>query len=223
MNKQETKIIAASLLGDGMIIQEKVRNKNGRFRIRQRADHRDHLEYIAGQITFTGVKIRDDYPERKLIIAGKETIGKATVLLDTSAHPAFSTIRARMYQLGIKRVDPHYLTLIDAEFMAIWYQQDGFMGLGRTDTVNPDIVLCTDNFSYGDCMLLRTAIIEKTGYIFNVRRKGTNKYGEHTYRMYLYRKQAPSFIEYIRPFIQPSFEYKVNLARQDAHLLEHKK
>jgi hypothetical protein len=209
MNKKNLmKVISASLLGDGYINKEG--NKNGRFRLTQNADHRDHVEYLA------------NYLEQLTRVVIDVDADKETLRLRTMAHPTYSKIHERMYLNGLKVVDPHYLTLLDAEFMAIWYMQDGYLGLGRTDVVNPDIVLCTDNFSYGDQLLLRHAIIERTGFIFNVRRKGINKRGELTYRMYLYRKQAPKFIDYIQPYIQPSFYYKIDIARQDAYLHAHK-
>lgn len=215
------KVISASLLGDGYINKEV--SKNGRFRLTQIADHRDHVEYLANYLEqLTRVVVDVEPAKDNIVICGKNTRAKETLRLRTMAHPTYSKIHERMYLNGVKVVDPHYLTLLDAEFMAIWYMQDGYLGLGRTDVVNPDIVLCTDNFSYGDQLLLRNAIIERTGFIFNVRRKGINKRGELTYRMYLYRKQAPQFIDYIQPYIQPSFYYKIDITRQDAYLHTHK-
>lgn len=222
-NKKElVKVVAASLLGDGYINKED--GKNGRFRLTQIAEHRDHVEYLTTYLeTLTRVVIDVQVARDNIVICGKQTRSKETLRLRTMAHPKYTSFYERMYLNRIKVVDPHYLTLIDAEFMAIWFQQDGYMELGRTDVVNPGISIATDNFSYGDQLLLRKAIIEKTGFIFNVRRKGTNSLGENTYRLHLYRKQTPEFTEYIRPFIQPSFEYKINVERQDEYLKTHKK
>lgn len=211
VNKKEIiKVIAASLLGDAWIDKEK--NNNGRFRIELIAEHKDHLEYISKYIEIV-TRVRFNVRERSIkVINGVETQGKPTITLSTMNHPLYTTIYERSYLLRRKVVDPHYLTLLDAQFLAIWFQQDGYLDFKDGKTAY--VTICTDNFTYADQDMLRRAIIERTGFIFNIVRRGLNKNGETTYRLRLYKKQTDQFIEDIHPFIQESFIYKTQTERQ---------
>lgn len=206
-----SKILSASLMGDGYILKDDSgnRNRNGQFRIKQIEQHKDHIEYLQDILSsVTRIVIDYNQPKENIVICGKDTRASGVYTLRTMNHPMYTALRARWYLNKVKRVDPHACTLIDAEFMAVWYMQDGYT-TKRDDCTNNDTVLCSDNFTYGDLMLMRIAIIEKTSFVFNVRKKGINTLGEQTYRMYLHRKQTPAFREYIAPFIQPSFTYKI--------------
>lgn len=215
MKKELIKIVTASLLGDGYI--EKQQYGNARFALKQIDKHKDYVEYIAGMLeTVTSVSLYRTESTQSLI-KDKLCNISGTITVRTKAHPTYTSIHERAYLNRIKRIDPHYLTFIDAEFMAIWFQEDGYSTYpSDANNPNPLIVLCTDSFTYGDLLLARKAIIEKTGYIFNVTKRGLNKAGEQTYRLHLSRKQSESFVSYVTPFIQPSFNYKLKIKRQDA-------
>jgi len=212
MQKQLIKVVAASLLGDAHI--EKSQNGNARFSLKLISDHKDHLfnigEYLA-ELTKVSTYTTE---ATQYEIKGKMCNIKETTTIRTMAHPMYTKIHERMYLNRIKRVDPHYLTLIDAEFMAIWYMQDGYLHFPKDcDKPTPGFVLCTDNFTYGDQMLLREAIKEKTGFVFNVQRRGLNSHGEQAYRLYMTRKQTKDFAKFLAPHIQPSFMYKIDIER----------
>ena len=207
-----SKIISASLLGDGFILKDDSggRNRNGQFRLRMIEQHKDHLDYIAEKISII-TPIVFDYttPKDHVVIVDKNTKASGVFLLRSKNHPIYTDMNSRWYLNRVKRIDPHACTLIDAEFMAIWYQQDGYINAARLDCKNQGITICTDCFSYGDLDMIRKAIIEKTGFVFNIRKKSFNKLGERTYRLELYRKQTSAFIDFIHEFVQPSFEYKL--------------
>lgn len=202
-----TKIVAASLLGDGTINKET--NKNARYKLRQLAIHKDHLDYMGNRLESITRVMYDYLPEKDILWGDKQTTSHKAYILRTMSHPFYSKFRNRMYVYGHKVVDPHYLTLLDWEFLAIWYMQDGYIENTRKDVVNACPILCTDCFSYADNMLLRTALIEKLGLTWNVRKRGLSKDGSITYRLYLSRKQFDIFRENIAGFIQPSFNYKL--------------
>jgi hypothetical protein len=206
-----SKVLSSCLMGDGSIQKDTSGgrlNRNARFVMKQLVSHRDHLDYVADALDFTKIAFDVIEPKKSTMSCGRVINPKPAFALRTMAHPTYTDFWRRWYLNRVKRIDPHALTLVDAEFMANWYMQDGYT-TQRNDCVNHDTVLCTDNFSYGDLEMMRKAIIEKTGFIFNIRRRSTNKKGEYTYRMYLYRKQTPAFREYIAPHIQPSFLYKI--------------
>ena len=212
---ESIKVIAASLLGDASLEKGYGANRQARFRISQIEQHKDHLDYIAPYIeTFTSYHYYTRNCAGGSVIKGKNVTLKNSITLSSKVHPVFTRMYNRMYGTGKKCVDPHYLTLIDAQFLAVWFQQDGYMDR-PTDAINPtpQPKICTDSFSYADCMSLRVAIIEKTGFIFNTHKRKTSS-GALQYRLALSRKQTNQFIEYIAPYVQPSFKYKLELTRQ---------
>lgn len=217
---QILKVISASLLGDAWIEYGKY-NKEARFRLKLIEKHKDHLEYIGNYLeNITSVHYGLHILEGKSVIKNKPVMLNNAITLSTKSHPIYTNFRNRMYGTGKKSVDPHALTLIDSEFLAIWYQQDGFLHHAN-DSKNPtpDVQFCTDCFSYADCHLLRTSVIEKTGFILNLQRRKRDS-GLFSYRLVLSRKQTASFIDSVLPFIQPSFMYKTNLERQTAYAEE---
>lgn len=208
IKKEFVKVVAASLLGDGFI--EKQKYGNARFSLKQKENHRDYIEYIAAYLeTLTSVSYYSTKPA-EYEIRGKVCSVSPSLTVRTKAHPTYTQMYERAYLNRVKRIDPHYLTFIDAEYMAIWFMEDGY-SMYPSDSVNPNplIVLCTDSFTYGDLVMARRAIIERTGFIFNVCKRATNKNGELTYRLHLSRKQSEKFMQYVNPFIVPSFEYKL--------------
>lgn len=201
-SKYLTKIVAGSLLGDGSVHIPNDGSRNARYSQNKTADHRDYVEWLIERLeTITKVSVWDYQPKMQ---NAKPAIG-----FQTRTHPFYTKFRDRMYPLGYKSVDPHYLTLLDWEMLAVWYQEDGTIH-SRVQGNYQDIqvALRSDSFTYGDNLLLKKALKEKTETEWNVRRM-TNKKGEFKYYLALVRSSLPRFIDNIAPFILPSFEYKV--------------
>lgn len=199
--KELTKIVAASLLGDGHVTKE-TGNSNSHYELSQVITHADYIYQMRDRLSEL-TKIVIDTRSFPNMVGAQDQLK-----LRTMSIPFYSRYRDRMYGTGVKTVDPHYLTLIDAEFMAIWYMEDGSFAI-NTSNSQESVYLYTDSFSYGDNDLLRRAIIEKTGFVFNIHQR-KNKNGLIRYRLYLYKKQNAAFIDYVRPFILPSFSYKLS-------------
>lgn len=208
MSKQALKVLYACMLGDGYT--SKPINRSCRFSIKQRHDHRDHLEYLEDQLNHLTTFHWREIPAQEYTIRDKPVKSQKLFEIRSKYHPIFTEVRYKAYMDGHKVVDPHMLTFMDAEFLAIWFQQDGYMHRIR-DSKNPTpgVVLCTDRFSYADHELLRRAIIERTGFIFNIQRFAKSKAGHQMYRLHMTRKQTDQFFEFVRPYIQPSFMYKI--------------
>lgn len=211
VKKDIIKVIAASMLGDGYLERDLSEGSNARFALQLKEINKDHIEYVASYLeNITRVSFYYKEPKQSIIkdklcnISGSWTVR-------TMRHPLYTTVHQRHYLNRIKRVDPHYLTLLDDQFLAIWYQQDGYTDRTNGDGYHyiPRPIICTDSFTYGDLTLLRNAIIEKTGFIFNIVKRGKNKNNEFTYRLKLSTKQTYSFLDRISPYVQPSFQYKI--------------
>lgn len=211
-NKYLTKITAASLLGDGTVyIAKSSRAVNAFFKINQVEDHTDYLEWLSEKHDeLTNTKLYGPYDRT----CPKCINPKRQYVLQTKTHPFYTKFRDRMYATGVKTVDPHYLTLLDWEFLSIWYQEDGsFAQYDENTKFGPyrrnKLTIASMGFSYGDNMLLRQALNEKLGLIWNIR-QNKSKSGGFLYYLELYRKQIDVFIEGVMPYIQPSFQYKIS-------------
>ena len=213
-----TKIVAASLLGDATINKDDSgnRNRNGNFRIKQLDIHKDHLEYLAERLEQLTRISWFFYKYRDKMVNGKQSCQNPYWMIKSMNHPFYTKFRERMYGTGKKAVDPHYLTLLDAEFLAIWYMQDGFLRRNSTRGTHT-AEICSDNFTYGDHELLRVALKEKLNLNWSITHKNINKEGLRTYRLTLNRKEFDMFVEKVKPFIQPSFEYKINPSHVKPH------
>lgn len=203
-NKYLTKIIAGSLLGDGYVSNITTVEGNSRFELSQVIDHIDYIDWFADRLeSITSINTHIVHRINNGVNV------KPQKVLKTKQHPFYTKFRHRMYANGYKTVDPHYLTLLDAEMLAIWYMDDGSLAL-NTKNSQASVYLYTDSFSYGDNLILREALKEKTGFIWNIHKR-QSKQGHIKYRLYLYKKQNELFFEYIQPFVLPSFQYKMSI------------
>lgn len=199
-----TKIVAASLLADGGVYIPKDGSINAHYRQNKLTKHMDYVDWLVERLE-TICKTRKHIFQPKMKNAGEQ------VEIRTCVHPFYTKFRNRMYPNGHKVVDPHYLTFIDYEFLAIWYMEDGTLVKHKhTNKIYPEVLLCTDSFSYGEQHLLRKALKEKLDLDFNVRSYWKND--RLLYRLSLRSKDYTTFIENITPFILPTFSYKVQYA-----------
>lgn len=201
-DKYTTKIVAASLLGDGSVGIPPDGSKNAKYRQPKTVDHMDYVDWMASVLEKVTPTNRYEWQPR----VGNS---KRQVMLQSRCHPFYTDFRNRMYPNGHKVVDPHYLTLMDWEFMAVWFQEDGSAIRANQERNKTYIrtVLCTNGFSYGDNHCLRKAIKEKLGVDFNV--SGLRKNGKQQYILRLKACNTEKFMEGIRPYVLPSFSYKV--------------
>jgi hypothetical protein len=207
-NKQATKIVAASLLGDGNIHRENG-TKNGRFSLTQIPKHADHVEYVAQFLEPITRLRRYEQPPVDKVIMGKQSRSNGRYSIISMNHPFYTAIYNRWYGTGRKAIDPHYLTLLDFEMLAIWYQQDGSLGV-RGSNIHRIPLFMTDNFTYAEVQLLSRAVYERLNIITTLR-KERKQNGEYYYRLRVSAKSTELFVDKIRPYVQPSFQYKLDI------------
>ena len=168
--------------------------KNSRFVLNMREENSDYVEWVESVIsTFTSTH------KHKVIQRGNRA---PLVSLTSKAHPKFSVIRERLYTPDNKKIlDPHQLTLLDDEALAIIFMADGGTSLDKGKY--PEIKLHTKGYSYFDNLALSKAIYEKTGVRTTVQK--------HNQYFFLRVKTADLklFIKTVSPFILPSFSYKL--------------
>lgn len=207
-----TKYIWAFSLGDGCLYLRNDKNRlnkdnNAQFECSQLSEHEDYVLWradILSNITSLNIQLKND---------------GAMLATSSNRHPVYTTMKERIYLNGRKIVEPHYLKLLDWESLAILHQDDGCLSLKDKKYKHYCLTLSTQSFSYGDNILLQRAIKDKTDILFSVTPIRT-KSGEVQYRLMLQRQNdIDKFIDGIRNYVQPSFEYKVeNFRKTDSGL-----
>ena len=168
--------------------------KECRFVMNMREENMDYIEWVKQTLdSFTSSNVH------QVLHRGNRS---PLMCLTSRSHPKLTAIRERIYLPDGKKVlDPHQLTLMDAEALAIIFMADGGTNLDKGKY--PEIKLHTKGYSYFDNLALSKAIYEKTGIRTTVNR--------HNQYFFLRVKTADVnlFIQTVRPYILPSFSYKL--------------
>lgn len=180
-----------------------------------------HIEkaYANARLRVSMLEENVDYLYKLSSVLEELTIGYSTYLpkvtgkarsqlicLQTKAHPLITKVHARLYCSGKKALEPHILTMLDEEALAIAFMADGSRLVDkRSENSLPQYRLHTNSWSYGDCWLFKKSIKEKLDLEFNVDKAG--KDGQFNLRLRV--KDAERFEELIAKHVVDSFLYKL--------------
>ena len=167
--------------------------KDCRFVMNMREDNMDYISWVEHTIAqITEVNIH------KVIQRGNRS---PLMCLTSHTHPRFTAIRERLYTPeGKKILDPHQLSLMDEEALAIIFMADGGTSLDKGKY--PEIKLHTKGYSYFDNLALSKAIYEHTGI-----RTTVNRHNQY-YFLRVKTADLELFIKTVKPYVLPSFSYK---------------
>lgn len=177
------------------------KSTNAKFIINMKKENLDYVERIEDTLKEADIGFktvdRKDY----------NTDGfnrQPQVRLESRNHPKLTTIMERIYIDGKKVIDPHMLTMMDAEALAIIFMADGSRVQNkRSPNAKPNYTLNTKGFSYGDNWLLKKAIKETLDLEFNINRQNNYWY------LRLRAKDVEKFESTVAPHILKSFSYKL--------------
>lgn len=168
---------------------------NARFVMNMRKDNLDYIEWVAKTLElFTSVSTHP------VVQRGNRA---PLVCLTSKTHPKLTAIRERLYINDRKVLDPHQLTLLDAEALAIIFMADGGTSVDQRWNKYAEIKLHTKGYSYFDNLALSKAIYEKTGI-----RTTVNRHGKY-YFLRVKSQDIKLFIKTVSPYVLPSFSYKL--------------
>jgi hypothetical protein len=220
--KELTKYVASSLLGDGSITIDRRdydKGGNANFEICQIEDHKDYLEWLKEKLepltsSTLVVKPGNKEPKEVTFPNGITSICKVQYRLRTSRHPFFNKFRDRLYATGRKTVDMHYFTLFDWETLAMWYMEDGYISspIGTHNRTGyqyqySTVGLSTQGFTQAENFVLKKFLKEKFDLEFNLRK---DKYPSGIkYRLVAKHDNIEKFIDGVGKYILPSFAYKL--------------
>lgn len=209
------KIVSSSIFGDGYFYKVAQSNKkqNTHYMLKQLSSHRDYVEWLVSvleELTRVHVVVQEGYQD------SRGYYSKEQLIVKTMRHPIYKEMYNRLYtQVGnthVKRLDPHYLKMIDWQSLAMMYMDDG----NKKQIINKhkeswvSCIINTHKFSYAEVKMLRDYIAEKFNVHFNVLHH-TQKSGSVRYYMSANKDNSSRFIDGISDFIFPSFEYKIKV------------
>lgn len=203
--KQLYKLIAYFVMGDGGVYYKDKSSENCMFIMNMRKINFDYVEWVGSVLkNVTSVTIRE--------VKNYNTDGynrQPLLRIESKAHPIFTKMRERIYTDKYKGIDPHYLKLLDWEALAILYMSDGSFSIEKP---NPKKGLIHNSYgvnlnmkrlSYGDQFLLKTALKKNLDLEWNI-----NKHNQYYY-LRMRNKDINKFMNGIRKYMLPSFEYKI--------------
>lgn len=171
---------------------------NARLRITMIEDSIEYLIHVSTLLDQMGIS--------STISPKSNTTGfknsKPQFILGTVRHPKLTKVWKRIYQYGRKVIDPHMLTLLDAEALAIIFMCDGS---GSYANKKPQYYLHTNSFSYAENLLLKQTIKKQLNLEFNVVKN------KKWYELRLARTSAERFVMLIEPFVLDCFKYKLKV------------
>lgn len=165
------------------------------------AKHEDYIEKIIQTLEEVPVGFNKSYPE----IYTKDGFERGQqIRLQSRNHPIFTKIHSRIYIDKQKTVDPHMLTMMDEEMLAIAFMADGSRYIDkRWANSKPSYRLHLNNLTYGDLMLLKESVKKTFGLEINTRKKGLR------YDLAVPNFHSELFEEIVSGFVLPSFQYKL--------------
>ena len=173
---------------------------NAKFIMNMRKDNIDYVEKVKQSLEELNIGVRvSDRPDYNTDGCKRAE----QVRIESKTHPKLTAIWERIYLNGHKVIDPHMLTLLDAEALAIIFMADGGRYVDKRCDATPIYSLHTKGFSYGDNLMLKKALKEKLDLEFNI-----NRHGKYWF-LRLRAKDSAKFEKIVSEYVLPSFKYKL--------------
>jgi hypothetical protein len=195
MENRVKEIIIGSLLGDGWLSDFESRTATSRYRVKYNIKSLSYLLWLRDQMLQLNPcepKHIEKYGQNYFYTQARKDIGE----LRTLFYPQGKKV--------IPKIIGRYLTPLS---LAIWYQDDGT--LDKRSKYHWNAMFATYCFSYEECSLLAKALAENFGIIASVCK--CQMRGKMYYRLYIVSKSMQVFVDTIKPFIHPVFDYKISL------------
>lgn len=198
LNQRQRSLIIGSLLGDGTLrIGEGAVNAN--FKVEHGLQQKD-LVFWKYEILKSWVSTEPKISYRYDPNGNKYA---KSWWFRTIRHPELLKLRNKFYKDGIKIIPNDIVKLMDNFAVACWIMDDGSYSRSAID-------ISTYSFSLGDIYKIIELFSKKFGVVakyFRDRDKG--------YRMYFSVSETKKVIEFIKPYIIPSMEYKIGYSNFD--------
>lgn len=194
LTQRQDAIIIGTLLGDGCLERN---GRNVRLRLEHSKDQKSYLVWkfkeLKSIVTGSVMKVRAYHKINKRFYDSYRAY--------TFSHEAMHYYQ-NMFYLNNKKVIPNNIfeLLKDPLSLAIWFMDDGY----KRNDCNA-FRLGTDSFAKEEQALLQEALLKNFGIETKMHKKG--KY----WNIYIPERESKKFVNIIKPYIIPKFEYKITL------------
>lgn len=189
LTKRQEEILLGKLLGDGFLEQN---GENVRLKIDHGAHQKDYVFWL-----YEEFKSIASQPYQLLFQDKRNGKTYEHWRFATYSLPILNPWRQLFYQKR-KIISQQIVELLTPLSLAVWYMDDGFR---RTDCKG--LYLCTSAYSMKEQRLLQTCLEKK----FNI--QTSLHFAAKNVRIYVASSQVDKFCNIVRPFILPSFLYKL--------------
>lgn len=207
LTQQQKNVIVGGLLGDGCLTTRSLKNKYPLFvyQFKQKESQKDYVFHIFSILeNFCGTE-----PKKILNYRSKiSNINHFAYYFKTISLPAFKFYGDQFYTLDkitdkrIKIVPKLIHRWLNPEVLAYWFMDDGSKD-------NSGYHLNSQGFTLKENEQLADALGKVFKFEVNIHKDNNNKTNKKGYRLYITAKSSKLFTEIVRPYIQPSFYYKL--------------
>jgi ubiquinol-cytochrome c reductase cytochrome b subunit len=196
LNKDIISIIFGSLLGDGNG-EKRLWWLGTRFNFSQEAAHVNYLMFLHKFFSELGY-CNSKLPVITTRLSNKGKIRKVAKF-STWTYSSFNWIYELWYEnKNIKHVPKCIDLYLTPLALAIWIMDDGAK-------VGKSLKLCTNSFSYIDCLLLIKALNNN----FNIKASIQSAGKKDQYLIYILKESMTDLINIVSPYIIPEMKYKL--------------
>jgi ubiquinol-cytochrome c reductase cytochrome b subunit len=194
-NQEIFSVIIGSLLGDG---HAEKRSDNGGTRISfyQESTHLSYLLWLHDFLSIRGYcNINRPVITTRL---GKNGVVRKVLKFHTWTYNSFNWIHDLFYKNNIKIIPSNIAYYLTPLALAIWIMDDGAK-------VSKGLKLCTNSFTYSDCVLLIKALNDNFALKSSIQSAGS----PNQYIIYIWKESMPLLRTIVSPYIIPEMKYKI--------------
>ena len=198
-NKDICSIIFGSLLGDAHAEKREIDpSKKGGTRISFYQEH-SHVSYLLWLHSYLSLRnyCNVNKPTIKTRL-GKGGVVRKILRFHTWTFTSFNWIHELWYENKIKRVPFNIQEFLTPLALAIWIMDDG-------SKVSKGLKLCTNSYSYSDCILLVKVLFDNFGIKASVQSAGA----PNQYHIYIWKESMPLLRIIIAPYMLREMKYKI--------------
>lgn len=194
-NKDILSIFYGLLLSDGHA-ERRSTGQGTRLSIVQESYNSEYLLWLYNKISYLGYcSERTPKIQTRLGLGGKL---RQVIRFHTYTYTSLNVLHSAWYVDGVKRIPSDILEYLTPICLAIWIIGDGAR-------VGKGIKLCTNSFTYEECVLLAETLYVLYGLKCSVQSAGALR----QYHVYVFAESIPSLKNLVKPFIVPSMLYKL--------------
>ena len=188
-------IIFGSLLGDGHA-ERRIKGNGTRISFYQECSHGSYLIWLhslLSELGYCNLKI-------PLITTRLGNKGKIRKILkfNTWTYSSFNWIHELWYINGTKVIPNNINQYLTPLSLAIWIMYDG-------SKVSQGIKLCTNSFSYSECLYLTKILYDNFKLKASVQSAGSN----NQYIIYIWKESMDNLRNIVLPYVHSSMKYKL--------------